>query len=233
MPQDPKFEPLRFQPLSSDEQRAQSTAFLSRMRTRRLVEQFSSKPVPFELVSNAIAAAGTAPSMAIQQPWHFVVVADPAVKRRIREAAEAEEKENFDHRMRPDYLEALTQFGRSWRKPHLEDAPYLIVVFAQTYSVQSDPQTGNETKTPNFFVTEAVGFAIGILLCALHHAGLVTYIDTPSPMGFLNEILQRPSHERPYAILPVGYPTPDAQVAVVITKPVDDILTLVGDVTDQ
>jgi len=233
MTQSPQFEPLRFQRLSPDEQRTQSELFLARMRTRRLVEQFSTEPVDIELIKNAIAAAGTAPSMGLQQPWHFVIVGEPAMKRRIREAAEAEEQENFEHRMRRDYLEALTSLGRSWHKPHLEAAPYLVVVFAQTYSTIYDIATGHEIKTPNFFVTEAVGLAIGVLMCALHQSGLATSIDTPSPMGYLNEILDRPASERAYLIMPIGYPAPDARVPIISTKPPEDIMTQIGGEGDQ
>jgi nitroreductase len=233
MSQSPKFEPLQFEHLTLEEQRLQSASFLARMLTRRTVSQYSSEPVPLELITNAVATAGTAPSPAWRQPWHFVVVSGPAVKQRIRQAAEAEERENFERRMSRDYVEAHNAVGRTWQKPYLEDAPYLVVVFAQTYEVKVNPITGHEVKNPNFYVTEAVGFAIGILVAAFHQAGLATSIDTPSPMGFLNDILQRPANERPYLIMSVGYPAPDAQVPVMALKPLEEIMTHVGDEGDR
>ena len=153
MPAQPQYEPLAFERLSPDEQRARSREFLARMRTRRTVRHFSTEPVPFELIENAIAVAGSAPSGANQQPWTFVVVGDPEVKRRIRAAAEAEEKASYERRMSAEWLDALAPLGTDWRKPHLEDAPYLIVVFRQAYGLRADPATGETVKVKHYWVS--------------------------------------------------------------------------------
>lgn len=216
--------PLDFERLPPDEQLARSRRFLARIRTRRSVRQFSPEPVPFELIANAVAAAGSAPSGANQQPWTFVVVSSPAVKRRIREAAEAEEKLSYEQRMSADWLQALAPLGTDWRKPHLEDAPYLIVVFRQAYGLRADPATGAAVKVKHYYSEESVGIAVGVLLCSLHDAGLATLTHTPSPMAFLNDILSRPSNERPFVVIPVGYPAPDATVPAITRKPLDEIL---------
>jgi nitroreductase len=214
---------LDFARLSPDEQIARSRAFLERMRTRRSVRDFSPEPVPFELVENAVAAAATAPSGAHQQPWTFVVVSNPAIKRQIRLAAEAEEKESYERRMSAEWLEALAPLGTDWRKPHLEDAPYLIVVFRQAYGVVTGAD-GVPTRIKHYYTEESVGIAVGVLLCSLHHAGLATLTHTPSPMGFLAEILQRPPNERAYVVIPVGYPAPGARVPDLRRKPVEEVL---------
>jgi nitroreductase len=216
--------PLDFERLPPDEQLARSRRFLARIRTRRSVRQFSPEPVPFELIANAVAAAGSAPSGANQQPWTFVVVSSPAVKRRIRAAAEAEEKLSYEQRMSADWLQALAPLGTDWRKPHLEDAPYLIVVFRQAYGLRADPATGAALKVKHYYSEESVGIAVGVLLCSLHEAGLATLTHTPSPMAFLNDILSRPSNERPFVVIPVGYPAPDAAVPAITRKPLDEIL---------
>lgn len=216
--------PLDFERLPPDEQLARSRRFLARIRARRSVRQFSPEPVPFELIANAVAAAGSAPSGANQQPWTFVVVSSPAVKRRIREAAEAEEKLSYEQRMSADWLQALAPLGTDWRKPHLEDAPYLIVVFRQAYGLRADPATGAALKVKHYYSEESVGIAVGVLLCSLHDAGLATLTHTPSPMAFLNDILSRPSNERPFVVIPVGYPAPDATVPAITRKPLDEIL---------
>ncbi len=179
----------------------------------------SREPVAFELVENAVATAGTAPSGAHQQPWTFVVVADPELKRRIREAAEEEERRSYESRMPNEWLEALRPLGTDWRKPHIEDAPYLIVVFEQAYGVLPDG-----TKVKHYYVRESVGIAVGLLLASLREAGLATLVHTPSPMGFLREILGRPENERPNVLIPVGYPAPDCSVPDLERKPIDDIL---------
>lgn len=232
MTQSDSFEPLRFEHLSPDEQRARSALFLAKMRTQHMIAQFSPEPVPFELITNAILTAGLAPSMAGQQPWHFVVVSSSAVKRRIREAAEIEEKKNFEYRMDAEWRETIAPDGHNWHKPHLEAAPYLIVVFAETYRVRFDVETGREVRMRHYFVTEAVGFAVGLLLCSLHHAGLVCVLDTPSPMGFLSEILRRPSNERPYVIIPTGYPAPHAQAPKIPLKTLDELMTHIDEGTE-
>lgn len=222
-----QYQPLQFIRLEPDQQLAQSRAFYDRMKTRRTVRDFSTEDVPFELIQNAIATAGTAPSGANQQPWMFVVVRDPAIKRQIREAAEAEERESYEHRMSQEWLDALAHLGTDWHKPHLEDAPYLIVVFAQSYGVTTS-DTGEEVKVKHYYATESVGLAVGLLLASLHLAGLATLTHTPSPMKFLNEILGRPANERPFVVIPVGYPAPDAQVPVISKKPLDSILIVLN-----
>ncbi len=219
-----QFEPLVFKRLPYREQLARSHAFLEWMRTRRTVREFSTEPVPFELIENAIATAGMAPSGANQQPWTFVVVGDPDVKRKIRAAAEAEEKESYQHRMSDEWLEALAPLGTDWHKPHLEDAPYLIVVFRQAYGLRTDPVTGEQVKFKHYYSEESVGIAVGLLLCSLHLAGLATLTHTPNPMGFLSEILQRPPNERAYVIIPVGYPAEDTHVPVISKKPLSEIM---------
>ena len=166
-----------------------------------------------------MATAGTAPSGAHRQPWTFVVVSDPSVKRRIREAAEKEERRSYESRMPDEWLEALRPLGTDWRKPHIEDAPFVIVVFEQVYGVREDG-----AKTKHYYVRESVGIAVGLLLASLHHAGVATLTHTPSPMGFLREILGRPENERPYALIPVGYPAAGCTVPVLDRKPVDEIL---------
>jgi iodotyrosine deiodinase len=192
------------------------------MRERRSVRQFSSEPVPFELVANAVETAGTAPSGAHQQPWTFVVVSDPEVKRRIRVAAEDEERRNYEGRMSEEWLRALERIGTEWRKPHIEDAPYVIAVFEQVYGLD-----GNR-KVKHYYSKESVGIATGLLLASLHLAGLATLTHTPSPMAFLARILERPPNERAYVLIPVGYPAPGAAVPDLERKPLDEILVRVA-----
>ncbi|MDF2754090.1 MAG: nitroreductase family protein [Gaiellaceae bacterium] len=211
--------PLAFERLPADEQLARSRRFLERLRTRRSVRHFSEDAVPYELVANAIAAAGTAPSGAHQQPWTFVVVSDPEAKRRIREAAEEEERRSYEGRMPNEWLEALRPLGTDWRKAHIEDAPYVVVVFEQAYGVRPDG-----TKIKHYYVKESVGIAVGLMLASLHEAGLATLTHTPSPMGFLREILGRPENERPYVLIPVGYPEADCVVPDLERKPLAEIL---------
>ncbi len=216
------FEPLRFERLPAEAQIAQSRAFLARMRERRTVRDFSSEPVPFELIENAVATAATAPSGANQQPWTFVVVGDPAIKRAIRQAAEAEEKISYEQRMSEAWLNALAPLGTDWHKPHLEAAPYLIVVFAQAYGLDAAGQ-----KVKHYYVSESVGVAVGMLLCSLHCAGLAALTHTPNPMGFLSDILGRPPNERAYVVIPVGYPALDATVPAITKKPLSEVLVRV------
>jgi nitroreductase len=188
------------------------------MQRRRTVRDFTSEPVPYELIENAIATAAAAPSGANQQPWTFVVVSDPDIKRQIREAAEAEEKESYGGRMSQEWLDALAHLGTDWHKPHLEDAPYLIVVFLQAYGVEAGQ------KIKHYYASESVGIAVGMLLCSLHMAGLATLTHTPSPMAFLSDILQRPVNERAYVVIPVGYPAQGAQVPAITKKPLAEVL---------
>jgi nitroreductase len=209
--------PLAFERLSPDEQSRRASEFLARMRTRRTVRSFSSEPVPIELIHAAIATAASAPSGANQQPWRFVVVSDPAIKSEIRVAAEAEEKENYESRFPGEWLRALEQFETDWRKPFLETAPHLIVILRIDYGL-----AGGE-KIKHYYVSESVGIATGFLLAALHMAGLATLTHTPSPMGFLAKILNRPANERPFLLIPVGYPAEGAKVPVLDKKPFDEV----------
>lgn len=187
------------------------------MRGRRTVRDFSEDPVPFELIENAIRTASTAPSGANLQPWTFVVVSDPSVKFKIREAAEVEEKEFYERRAPLEWIEALAPLGTDWRKPFLESAPYLIVVFQQNWSPAHDA-LGRETKMKHYYATESVGLACGLLIASLHQAGLATLTHTPAPMGFLRDILDRPKNETPFLLLPVGYPKYDAKVPTFATQ---------------
>ena len=214
--------PLDFRRLPVEEQLARASDFAAWMRRRRTVRFFSAEPVPYELIESAISAAASAPSGANRQPWTFVVVGDPEVKRRIREAAEAEERESYEHRMPGDWLEALAPLGTDWRKPFLEIAPYLIVVFRQDYGLEAGSD-GTEAHLKHYYVMESVGIACGFLLAALHWAGLATLTHTPSPMGFLAEILGRPKNKKPYLLIPVGYPAPDAVVPTITRKSLDEV----------
>lgn len=222
------FTRLQFDYLPPEEQLARSRHFLAQMRTRRTVRDFSDRPVPYELVQNAIATAASAPSGANQQPWTFVVVSNPDLKRQIREAAEVEEKESYERRMSEEWLEALAPLGTDWHKPHLEIAPYLIVVFAQVYGLTEAAESSGEKKIKHYYVTESVGIAVGMLLCSLHLAGLATLTHTPSPMAFLSHLLERPANERAMVVIPVGYPSEDAQVPVITKKHLDEVLIHLG-----
>jgi len=214
--------------MSADEQSAALARFAEVMERRRSVRDFSTEPVPRELVVDAIRAAGLAPSGAHQQPWTFVLIGnEPELRDRIREAAEAEEREGYEHRMSPEWLEALAPLGTDWHKPHLTDAPWLIVVFEQVYGLRQD---GGETaRVKHYYVRESVGIAVGFLLAAFTHAGLATLTHTPSPMGFLREILGRPENERPYVVIPVGYPAADATVPDLERKRLSEILVELPD----
>ncbi len=230
----PSFEPLVFERLSAEDSLRRSQAFLETIRRRRTVRDFSPEPVPFALIANAIAAAGSAPSGANQQPWTFVVVSDPALKRRIREAAEAEERESYERRMSAEWLAALAPLGTDWHKPHLEIAPYLIAVFRQAYGLAPDPQTGQMRRVKHYYSEESVGIAVGVLLTALHLSGLATLTHTPSPMAFLSDILERPANERPFVLIPVGYPAPQARVPRISRKALDEIMVIrAGERSDE
>jgi nitroreductase len=200
--------------------RRRAAAFYAEVRRRRTVRDFSDRPVPREVVEDCLRAAGTAPSGANMQPWQFVAVGDPALKRRIREAAEAEERAFYGGRASPEWLAALAPLGTDADKPFLERAPWLIAVFAQAYGALPDGR-----KVKNYYVQESVGIATGLLIAACHHAGLVTLTHTPSPMGFLNALLGRPRNERPYLLLVVGYPEAGARVPAIGRKPLEDIAT--------
>jgi iodotyrosine deiodinase len=198
---------------------ARSAAFLEAIRRRRTVRTFSREAVPMTVVENAIAAAASAPSGANQQPWTFVVVTDPGLKRRIRVAAEEEERRSYGGRMPDEWLRALEPLGTDEHKPHLEDAPALIVVFEQAYGLDDD---GGKVK--HYYVRESVGIAVGFLLAALNDAGLSTLTHTPSPMAFLSEVLERPENERAFVVIPVGYPAAGAEVPAITKKPLDEVL---------
>ena len=222
----PPVEPLNFERLPADEQLRRSQAFYEAMRTRRTVRSFSPEPVPYAVVENAIKVAGSAPSGANQQPWKFVVVSNPQIKRQIREAAEIEEKEFYSGRAPDEWLEALAVLGTDWQKPFLETAPYLIIVFREDYGLSLSAD-GQEVKTKHYYVAESVGIACGMLLAALHMSGLATLTHTPSPMGFLAKILQRPKNERPFLLIPVGYPAEAATVPRIGKKDLSEILQVV------
>jgi len=214
------FAPMR---MSDAERAAGSARFLEVMSRRRSIREFATTEVPRTLVVNAIRAAALAPSGANQQPWTFVLIGNaPDLRARIREAAETEEREAYEHRMSPEWLEALGPLGTDWHKPHLTDAPWLIVVFEQAYGLRADG--GRSRKVKHYYVRESVGIAVGILLAALTHAGLATLTHTPSPMGFLAEILNRPPNERPYVVIPVGHPAEAATVPAISRKSVAETL---------
>ena len=211
--------PLAFERLPEEEALTRSREFLASIRTRRSVRDFSRAPVPWELVENAVAAAGFAPSGAHQQPWTFAAVSDPELKLRLREAAEAEERENYERRMSEEWRRELERLGTDWRKPHIEDAPYVIVVFEHAYGLAP---AGSKRK--HYYAKESVGIAVGILLTALHRSGLATLTHTPSPMGFLARLLDRPPNERAYVLIPVGYPAEGCEVPDLERKPLSEIL---------
>jgi iodotyrosine deiodinase len=225
----PRFVPLAFERLAPAEMARRSAEFLARIAARRTVRDFSPEPVPWVLVESAVRAAALAPSGANRQPWRFVVVSDPAVKREIRLAAEAEEKESYERRMPEEFLEALAPLGTDWHKPFLEAAPYLIAIFRIDWEPAPPAggvDDGTVVKRKNYYVAESVGIACGFLLAALHLSGLATLTHTPSPMGFLNRILGRPDHEKPYLLIPVGYPAEGAEVPVIEKKPLKEVLVV-------
>ena len=197
-----------------------SKDFFNKIKTRRTIRDFSSKEIPEEILENAIKSAGRAPSGANQQPWHFVMVSNKKIKKSIRDAAEKEEQTFYTKRAPKEWLNALRHIGTDANKPHLEKAPYLIIVFAERYSINKKLE-----KIKNYYVSESVGIATGFLITALHFAGLVTLTHTPSPMKFLNKILNRPSNESAYLIIAVGYPEGDATVPAISKKKINEFLT--------
>jgi nitroreductase len=219
----PKFIPFSsYREYSPQEMLRRAAAFREEMQRRRTLRYFSSRPVPREIIQECLLAAGSAPSGANLQPWHFVVVTDAGVKRQIREAAEREEYAFYHGGAPQAWLDDLAPLGTDEHKPYLEIAPYLIAIFAQNYRILAG---GRRAK--NYYVTESVGIATGMLITAIHHAGLVSLTHTPSPMGFLNQILGRPKNERPFLILVVGYPADDAVVPDIGKKALQDIATFV------
>jgi nitroreductase len=217
------FSPLSdFREYPPEEMEARAKQFLADMKRRRSVRHFSDRPVARKVIEHCLRAANSAPSGANQQPWHFVAVADAETKSRIRGAAEKEEREFYERRAPEEWLEALRPLGTDEHKPFLETAPYLIAIFAQLHGVDAE---GNRYK--HYYVNESVGIATGILITALHLAGLATLTHTPSPMRFLNQILDRPDHERPYLLLVVGYPAADAVVPELEKRPLEQVSTFV------
>ncbi|HEX6750783.1 MAG TPA: nitroreductase family protein [Longimicrobium sp.] len=212
------FRPLGFQRLPVDEMLARARDFHAEMDRRRSTRAFSRDPVPRELIELAIRTASTGPSGAHQQPWTFVVVGDPELKRRIREAAEAEERVNYGGRMPPEWIEALAPMGTDLVKTHITDAPYVVVLFRQIYGL--GPAGEHVT---HYYTTESCGIAAGLFIAAVHHMGLVTLTHTPSPMGFLGQLLGRPENEKAFLLLPVGYPAADASVPDLHRKPLEAV----------
>ena len=215
-----------FQPLSSyieypvEEMRQRAASFRKQMQRRRTVRHFSDRLVPREILEECLLTAGTAPNGANLQPWHFVVISDPKVKHEIRVAAEEEEKEFYSRRAPQEWLDALAPLGTDERKPFLETAPYLIAIFGKNHSELADGR-----KVKNYYVNESVGIATGMLIAAIHNAGLVSLTHTPSPMGFLNDILIVPSDEKPFLLLVTGYPADDAEVPIIQKKSLEEMAT--------
>ena len=214
LPNHTKFSPAKMQKRATD--------FYEDIKRRRTVRDFSDRPVPKEIIEKCLLSAGTAPNGANKQPWHFVVVTDREIKKKIREAAEKEEEAFYSGRAPDEWLEALAPLGTDASKPFLETAPYLIVIFAQSHELTTD-----NMKSKNYYVQESVGIATGILITAIHHAGLASLTHTPSPMGFLGKILKRPANERAYLILVVGYPEENAKVPDISKKSLEEIATFV------
>ncbi len=212
------FIPYAYERLPAAEMHRRAGEFYTLMNARRSVRDFSHEPVPRELVETAIRTASTAPSGAHRQPWRFVVVGDPEIKREIRRAAEAEEKKSYEERMPDEWLEALKPIGTTWEKPFLETVPWLVVAFEELYGFYPDG-----SKRKNYYVRESVGLACGLFIAALHNMGLATLTHTPSPMGFLRQILGRPKNERPYILFPVGYPAADVKVPDLERKSLDEV----------
>lgn len=216
-----KLIPLQFAEVERDEQFERGKRFFELLGRRRTVREYSDREVPIELIERAIETAGTAPSGANLQPWRFVVIKDVEVKRRIREAAEAEEYESYHNRMSEKWLRRLAPLGTDEHKPFLEIAPYLIVVFRITTIVEDGE------SEPTYYSQESVGIAVGLLLAALHNMGLATLTHTPSPMKFLQEILGRPRNEVPFVLIPVGYPADNANVPDIKRKSLDEIMNVI------
>jgi nitroreductase len=220
-PMPPTFVPLaNYRRYSPEEMRLRARQFREHIERRRTVREFSDEPIPDGVIDECLRTAGTAPSGANLQPWQFVVVTDAAIKAKIRVAAEEEERDFYEHRAPKEWLDALAALGTDANKPFLETAPCLIAIFGETYGLMDD---GSHRK--HYYVNESVGIATGLLVAAIHNAGLVSLTHTPSPMGFLNEILGRPANERPFLLLVVGYPAPDAAVPRITRKTLDEFVT--------
>jgi len=222
MAQSDAFIPLDFSAQEEAAMQQQASAFYQLMSKRRSVRDFSPQPVPASVLEDAILAAGTAPSGANMQPWHFVVVQDAEVKQKIREAAEIEERELYENRASDEWLDALAPLGTDANKPFLETAPALIAIFLKKVTIDEQGE-----KHKNYYTSESVGIATGVLITALHNAGLATLTHTPSPMKFLSQILERPSHERPFLLLVTGYPAAGTLVPDIKRLPLDKIATFI------
>ena len=214
----PGFVSLRFERVGLSESLARARAFYRKMNDRRTTRHFSTDPVSRELIEHAIRTAGTAPSGAHQQPWTFVAVSDAELKRQMRDAAEIEERENYNGRMPPDWLAALAPLGTDEHKPHLTDAPWVVVLFRQSYGIRPDG-----SRQTYYYTQESCGIAAGFFIAAVHQMGLVTLTHTPSPMAFLSELLKRPPNEKAMLVMPVGYPAADARVPDLDRKPLEDV----------
>lgn len=204
--------------LSPEEMISHSRRFYQEMDQRRTVREFDTRPVPQEVLENIILTASTAPSGAHKQPWTFCLISDPDIKKRIRNAAEEEEKISYSSRMPETWKSDLKPLGTTWEKPFLEEAPYLIVVFKQSYGME------NGEKVQHYYVNESVGIACGFLIAAIHQAGLAAVTHTPSPMNFLSEILDRPFNEKPFLLIPVGYPKAETYVPDIQRKSLEEII---------
>ena len=200
------------------EMERRASDFYELMETRRSIREFTADPVPRELVETAIRTASTAPSGAHKQPWTFVAISDPAIKREIRIAAEEEEKNTYENRMSEEWRQALLPIGTDWQKPFLEVVPWIVVVFEKLYDLNPDG-----SKSKNYYVPQSVGLACGLFIASLHSMGLATLTHTPSPMRFLSKILGRPKNEKPYILFPVGYPAPECQVPDLARKPLEEV----------
>ncbi|MEP0712476.1 nitroreductase family protein [Algoriphagus sp.] len=214
------FEHIRYErpQLSQEEMIQRSEHFYQEMDQRRTVREFDPRPVPLEVMENIILTASTAPSGAHKQPWTFCLISDPSIKKKIRDAAEEEEKISYSTRMPENWKADLKPLGTNWEKPFLEEAPYLIVVFKQSYGLE------NGQKSQHYYVNESVGIACGFLIAAIHQAGLTAVTHTPSPMNFLSEILERPFNEKPYLLIPVGYPKAETYVPAIERKPLHEVI---------
>ena len=221
------FTPLVFEERPARDMADRAARFYQLMRRRRTVRDFSDRPIPGEVIEHALLTAGSAPSGAHRQPWHFVVVTDPAKKSEIRVAAEREEREFYGQRASEEWLEALEPLGTDENKPFLTTAPVLIAVFLKRFTFVHGPGDEGTRRLKNYYTSESVGIATGFLIAALHNAGLATLTHTPSPMRFLNTLLDRPRHERPYLLLVAGYPAPDAKVPVLERYTLDELATFV------
>jgi len=219
------FRPLEFRRYDVDEMRDRAADHLHEMNRRRSVRMLSDEPVPFDLIQTAVATASTAPSGAHHQPWRFVVTGDPAIKRQIRAAAEAEERVNYqDGRINAEWRRELEPLGTDWHKEFIDVAPWIVVLFEERHGVTSDGE-----RRHHYYVKESCGIAAGMFITALHHMGLVTLTHTPSPMAFLSKVLGRPENERPFVLFPVGYPVAGCLVPDLERKPLDEVLTVVGE----